>query len=68
MERATVIPQVRVVAAASRREPLWADLLTVWLERSRQRRALRRLDDRMLGDIGLSRADIEREAGRPFWR
>jgi uncharacterized protein YjiS (DUF1127 family) len=26
------------------------------------------LDDRMLRDIGLARADVENEAGKPFWR
>lgn len=39
---------------------LWADL-------ARQRRALRTLDDRMLKDIGISRADVEAEAAKPFW-
>lgn len=32
-----------------------------------QRQDLRDLDDRTLRDIGVSRADIEREAGRHFW-
>lgn len=31
-------------------------------ERQRQRRALRRLDGRTLRDLGLSAADVEREA------
>jgi uncharacterized protein YjiS (DUF1127 family) len=43
-------------------------LLLCWHERARQRRALLRLDDRMLKDIGISRADAEREASRPFWQ
>ena len=37
-------------------------------ERYRQRRALLSLDDRLLKDIGLSRADVEQECGKPFWR
>jgi uncharacterized protein YjiS (DUF1127 family) len=45
-----------------------ADGLLDWLERGRSRRLLARLDDRMLHDIALSRADVEREAGKPFWR
>jgi uncharacterized protein YjiS (DUF1127 family) len=45
-----------------------ADGLLTWLERGRSRRLLARLDDRMLHDIGLSRADVERESGKPFWR
>jgi uncharacterized protein YjiS (DUF1127 family) len=28
---------------------------------------LARLDERSLKDIGLSRADAERESDRPFW-
>jgi uncharacterized protein YjiS (DUF1127 family) len=35
---------------------------------ARCRRGLARLDDRMLKDIGLNRADVEREIGKPFWR
>jgi uncharacterized protein YjiS (DUF1127 family) len=38
-----------------------------WQELARQRRALLGLDDHMLKDIGLSRADALREAERPFW-
>jgi uncharacterized protein YjiS (DUF1127 family) len=39
-----------------------------WLERARQRRHLSELSDHMLKDIGLSRADVEAEAVKPFWR
>lgn len=39
-----------------------------WLARRRQRLDLGQLDDRMLKDLGLSRADVAREAGKPFWR
>ena len=42
---------------------LLADALDVW----RQRRALERLDDAALRDIGLTRAEVEREASRPIW-
>ena len=38
-----------------------------WLELSRQRRALQALDDRTLKDIGLTRADVERELSKRFW-
>ena len=34
---------------------------------ARTRRALGRLDDRLLQDIGLSRDVAEGEAGRPVW-
>ena len=39
----------------------------LWLEVRRQRRQLQGLSDAMLRDIGLSRADAERESTRPFW-
>ena len=40
-----------------------AQYLAVW----RQRRVLARLDDNVLKDIGISRAEAEAEAARPFW-
>lgn len=43
-------------------------LLLVWQERFGGRRRLSRLSDHMLKDIGISRADAEREAGKRFWR
>ena len=36
------------------------------VERYGQRKYLRPLDERMLKDIGLSRADVDREYGRPL--
>ena len=39
-----------------------------WIERRRTRRALTKLDDHLLRDIGISRAEAEREAANPFWR
>lgn len=44
------------------------DALIAWQSRSADRTQLGRLDDHMLRDIGLSRADVEREASKPFWR
>jgi uncharacterized protein YjiS (DUF1127 family) len=39
-----------------------------WRRRSRSRRALLTLGGRDLHDLCLSRADVEHEAGKPFWR
>lgn len=39
-----------------------------WHERWRQRQALMRLDDHLLKDIGISRADADQEATKPFWK
>lgn len=40
----------------------------LWQARAHERHILGTLDDRMLRDIGLDRADISREADKPFWR
>ncbi len=44
------------------------DGLFAWQQRAADRRALRAMDDHLLRDIGLSRADIEAEVSKPFWR
>ena len=42
-------------------------IVDVWAL-DRERRALQSLDDATLKDIGLSRADVEAETLKPFWR
>ncbi|GAB4349184.1 MAG: hypothetical protein Kow006_10560 [Gammaproteobacteria bacterium] len=42
--------------------------LELWQERANQRHRLLELDDRLLKDIGISRAEAEREARKPFWK
>ena len=42
--------------------------LYTWQERATTRRRLLSLDDRMLSDVGLTRADAEREGLKPFWQ
>src|SRR5579871_5812026 len=47
----------------------WAlGTLREWHRRIRARHELARLDDRMLQDIGLTHADREMLANKPFWR
>ena len=46
----------------------FVDLALTWHERARQRRALLRLDDRMLSDIGVGRGTAQVEGQKPFWR
>ncbi|HYG89731.1 MAG TPA: DUF1127 domain-containing protein [Azospirillum sp.] len=43
-------------------------LLRQWTERRRQRRALARLDDALLRDVGLTCDEVRRETEKPFWR
>jgi len=42
-------------------------MLDNWYRRYCQRQALRGLDDHMLTDIGITRAEADREARKPFW-
>ena len=46
---------------------LWETLVT-WQERANQRGHLASLEGRLLKDMGISRADAESEAAKPFWR
>ena len=38
-----------------------------WQARASERTQLAAMDDRLLRDVGLSRADIMRESTKPFW-
>ena len=42
--------------------------LLTWQHRARDRQQLQSLSDRLLRDIGLTRADVFAEASKPFWR
>lgn len=42
--------------------------LALWLRRLRDRAELAQFDERSLQDIGLTRAEAEYEASKPFWR
>lgn len=41
--------------------------ITRWDQLAQQRQQLREMDDRLLKDIGLSSADVERIASKRFW-
>lgn len=43
------------------------DRVFLWQDRITQRRHMQGLTDHELKDIGVSRADIELEARKPFW-
>ena len=43
-------------------------LLRLWRQRAYERHYLRMMDERVLSDIGLTRADAEYLASKPFWR
>jgi uncharacterized protein YjiS (DUF1127 family) len=44
------------------------DTLLTWQRRHKDRMHLMSLDDRLLRDIGISNADVDHEASKPFWR
>ena len=44
------------------------EALLTWSERVHERRQLMEFDDHMLHDIGITRADAQAEAAKPFWR
>lgn len=58
----------RTLPVASRWAVQVAYLILVWTNRSRTRTHLRRLDDAMLGDIGLSPSQAHEEYLKWFWR
>jgi uncharacterized protein YjiS (DUF1127 family) len=58
----TAAPHPRATAAGG-----WIGFLARMVEAIETRRMLAGLDGRMLADIGLSRADALREAGRRPW-
>jgi uncharacterized protein YjiS (DUF1127 family) len=47
--------------------PRWLAALRYMHERRRQRQALLKLDDHLLRDIGITREQAQREAGKPYW-
>lgn len=46
----------------------WLEAISGMLSRRRQRRALLKLDDHLLDDIGLTRDQADKEARKPFWK
>ena len=61
-------PWTRFVHAVDGKLGSLADTLLTWQARHRDRMHLMSLDDRLLRDIGISYADVDREASKPFWR
>ena len=50
-----------------RREPVWNAIHAAW-RRYRSRQRIASLDSHLLKDIGVSFAQAEAEANKPFWR
>jgi uncharacterized protein YjiS (DUF1127 family) len=46
----------------------FVEAVLAWQDRIRQRQQLALMDDRLLRDLGLTRADVAIESAKPFWR
>ena len=46
----------------------WFDTLSLWAQRSRQRKQLAQLDKHLLKDIGLTEKMVAKEVAKPFWK
>lgn len=55
------VAAIRLALAVAARQ------LLRWWNLAQQRHRLAQLDERALKDIGISRAEAEQEAQRPFW-
>ncbi|MEX0285376.1 MAG: DUF1127 domain-containing protein [Paracoccaceae bacterium] len=64
---AHMLPQTKRLPVVAALAISFARLVVIWDARRRTRQHLSRLDDRMLNDIGVSRAEARTEAERPFW-
>lgn len=55
------------VAAARASLGRLADRISIWRQRSRERRHLHGLSEYMLQDLGISRADVDHETSKRYW-
>jgi uncharacterized protein YjiS (DUF1127 family) len=58
----------QTVAAAWASLGRLADLISTWRQRSAERRHLHGLNEFMLKDLGISRADVDRETSKRYWQ
>ncbi|MDN5787716.1 DUF1127 domain-containing protein [Pseudorhodobacter sp.] len=58
----------RLTPAAANSVFALASAFVTWGQRQQSRRALARLDDAMLADIGLCHREAQVEIRKPFWR
>jgi uncharacterized protein YjiS (DUF1127 family) len=66
----TLASPLRIDARSRRPGGLVAFVETVlaWQERARERHTLAVMDDRLLRDMGITRAEVDTEIHKPFWR
>jgi uncharacterized protein YjiS (DUF1127 family) len=64
----TEVPRYSALHRVSHVVARLSTTLRAWRRRAKDRAQLAALDDRMLADIGLSRAEAEFLGSKPFWR
>lgn len=62
------LPEVGLRSAVRRSMIRIAEAFLGWHDRVRERHALVELSDDVLRDLGISRAEADGEAAKPFWR
>lgn len=62
------LPEERPAAGCRSRLSRIRDVARTWIRRTRQRRELKRLNDRLLHDMGVARWQAREEWRKPFWR
>ena len=60
--------RIKIVVLIQRVIKRTIKILSQWINRSRQRKSLATLDERMLADIGYSAAQARKEFSKPFWK
>jgi len=71
MTATTLAGKVRRLPKTTRTAGLFngvMDTMFLWHGRARDRRALARLSDHALRDIGITRMDVEHELYKPVWQ
>ena len=67
----TAIGEKSILNSAKRPETSttkWLTTVDIWMQRSRQRKQLARLDKHLLEDIGLTKEMATKEIKKPFWK
>ncbi|MAY88486.1 DUF1127 domain-containing protein [Arenibacterium halophilum] len=65
LDMLSMAPRLPLIAALAIRV---ADVVTVWDQRRRTRKALKDLDKHILWDIGITEHQAQKEARRPFYQ
>jgi uncharacterized protein YjiS (DUF1127 family) len=64
LQRGSIVPGSSIGRST---RPSLRQRIAAWRRVARERRRLRELDPRLLQDIGLTAAEANYEASRPFW-